>query len=44
MNALEKSLTLVQEALANRRTAEARNAISRADLALELVVIRKFVV
>ena len=40
----QESLTLVQEAFANRRTAEARNAISRADLALELVVIRKFVV
>jgi hypothetical protein len=43
-NAQEKSYLLVQEALADRRTAEARNAISRADLALELVVIRKFIV
>jgi hypothetical protein len=43
-NTLKKSLTLVQEALANRRSAETGNAISRADLALELVVIRKFVV
>jgi hypothetical protein len=35
---------LVQEALANRRAAKARDAICRADLALELVVIRKFLV
>jgi len=41
---MQKVLPLVQEALANWRTAEARNAISRADLALELVVIRKLVV
>ena len=34
----------VEEALAYGRAAEARNAICRADLALELVVIRKLVV
>jgi hypothetical protein len=34
----------IEEALAYGRTAEARNAIRRADLALELVVIRKLVV
>jgi hypothetical protein len=37
-------VVLVQEALANRRAAKARNAICRADLALELVVISKFLV
>jgi hypothetical protein len=35
---------LIQEALADWRTAKARNAVCRADLALELVVVRKFVV
>jgi hypothetical protein len=34
----------VEEALAYGRAAEARNAIRRADLAFELVIIRKLVV
>ena len=34
----------VEEALAYGRAAEARNAICRADLALELVVVRKLFV
>jgi uncharacterized membrane protein len=36
--------TLVEEALAYGRAAEARNAICGADLALKLVVIRELVV
>lgn len=37
-------VSLIQEALAVRRTAEARDTIRRSDLAFELVVVSKFVV
>lgn len=41
---LSRRMRSIEEALAYGRAAEARNAICRADLALELVVIRKLVV